>query len=166
VPCSRWSRTARPASCRRRAPVRAGPGSARAGGVGGAPRWPRRLVGLRELVVSTYVRVPASPLSRPVTAGYVLRTVDVDLTGLGGGAHSCRATINDALLWAWGRAVHRRLAADGTGPAPVVVTCTVTRPSAEIENHVGAVRIAVAPSWGSVPAELAALARTCGAASA
>jgi hypothetical protein len=113
---------------------------------------------MRELGASTGMKVPASPLNRPVTAGYVLRTVDVDLAVLRAGAHACGATVNDALLWAWGRAVHRRLAAAGLAQAPMVVACMVTMPSEAIENRVGAVRIAVAPPGDSVTADLAALA--------
>jgi len=93
-----------------------------------------------------------------VTAGYVLRTVEVDLDALRAGAHSCGATVNDALLWAWGRALHRRLAAVGLAGAPVVVSCMVTVSSDAIENRVGAVRFAVPAPGDAVAEDLAALA--------
>jgi diacylglycerol O-acyltransferase len=134
--------------------------AARLRSLGGVTRWPLRLAGLRELTASTPVRARRSPLNRPVTAGYVLRTVEIDLAALRSGARSCGATVNDALLWAWGRAVHRRLAAAGVERAPLVVACTVTVPSSVIENHVGAVRIAVEPPSGAVTAELVALAQS------
>lgn len=124
----------------------------------GVVRLPQRLVGLRELGASTGRRLPASPLNRPVTAGYVLRTVEVDLAALRAGAHSCGATVNDALLWAWGGALHRQLAAAGLAGAPVAVSCTVTAPSDAIENRVGAVRFAVPAPGSSVAEDLAALA--------
>jgi diacylglycerol O-acyltransferase len=122
-------------------------------------RLPQRLVGLRELTASTGPRVPASPLNRPVTAGYVLRVVEVDMTGQRAGVRTCGATVNDALLWAWGGALHRRLAAEGSAGIPVVVSCAVTIPSDAIENRVGAVRFVMSPPGGSVADDLAALAR-------
>jgi diacylglycerol O-acyltransferase len=122
-------------------------------------RLPQHLVGLREFGASTIRRVPASPLNRPVTAGYALRVVEVDLAAVRAGAHSCGATVNDALLWAWGGALHRRLAAAGVVGARVVVSCPVTVPSDAIENRVGAVRFAVPPPGASVARDLAALAR-------
>lgn len=161
-------------------------------GAAGVGRLPLRLLGLRELAASSGATVRASLLNRPVTAGYVLRTVDVDLLALRTGAKRCGATVNDALLWAWGSALHRRLAAvtvrsggdsdgdsDGdsggnshglpvdvpsgapdVGPAagPVVVSCTITTPSAAIENRVGAVRFEVAAPRDGVARDLAALA--------
>lgn len=87
--------------------------------------------------------MPAYALNRPVSAGYVLRTVEVDLAALHAGAHSCGATVNDGLLWAWVRALHLRLAAVGLAGAPVIVSCMVTVSSDAIENRVGAIRIAV-----------------------
>lgn len=122
-------------------------------------RLPQRLVGLRELTASTGPRVPASPLNRPVTAGYVLRVVEVDVTRQRAGARTCGATVNDALVWAWGGALHRRLAAEGSAGIPVVVSCPVTIPSDAIENRVGVVRFVVPPPEGSVADGLAALAR-------
>ena len=131
---------------------------ARAASLGGVVQLPQRLVGLRELGASSGTRVPASPVNRPVTAGYVLRTVEVDLAALRAGARSCGATVNDALLWAWGVAMHRRLASAGLAGTPVVVSCTVTVPSDAIENRVGAVRFEVPAPGRSVAVDLAALA--------
>ena len=48
----------------------------------GIARLLQHVVGLRELGASSGRRVPPSPLNQPVTAGYVLRVVDVDLGGL------------------------------------------------------------------------------------
>ncbi|MGV8965057.1 MAG: wax ester/triacylglycerol synthase domain-containing protein [Cellulomonas sp.] len=119
---------------------------------------PRYAVGLREVRASSGQRVPTSPVNRPVTAGYVLRIVDVDLETLRAGARRCDATVNDALLWAWGRVMHRRLGAAGLAGAPVEVSVTVTVPSAAIENRVGAVRFAVPAPGASVAGDLTALA--------
>ena len=127
--------------------------------VRGIVRLPQHLVGLRELAASTSRRVPASPLNRPVSAGYVLRTVEVDLAALHAGARTCGATVNDALLWAWGGAVHARLADAGLVGAPVVVSCPVTMPSTVVENRVGAVRFEVPAPGTSAAADLAVLAR-------
>ena len=124
----------------------------------GFARLLQHVVGLRELGASSGRRVPPSPLNQPVTAGYVLRVVDVDLGGLRAGARTCGATVNDALLWAWGRAMHRRLVAAGLAGAPVEVSVTVTVPSAAIENRVGAVRFAVSAPGASVARDLTALA--------
>lgn len=123
----------------------------------GVVRLPQALAGLREVEALSGRRVPASPLNRPVTAGYVLCTVDVDVDALRAGARSCGATVNDALLWAWGRALHRRLADVGL-VGPVVVSCPVTVPSGLIENRVGVVRFAVPAPGDQVAADLAALA--------
>ena len=130
----------------------------RARSIRGAVRLPVQLVGLRELGASSGVRVPASPLNRPITAGYALRTVDVAVDELRAGARACNATVNDALLWAWGSALHRQLRAAGAAGAPVVVSCTVTRPSTRTENRVGAIRFAVPAPGESVAVDLAALA--------
>ena len=124
----------------------------------GVARLPRQLVGVRELAASSYRQVPSSALNRPVTAGYTVRVVDTDLAGLRAGAHECGATINDALLWAWGAALHTQLAADGRAGAPVVISCTVTLPSTAVENRVGAVRFSVPTPGLSVAEDLAALA--------
>ncbi len=124
----------------------------------GVASLPRHLVGMRELAASSYRRVPTSALNQPVTAGYTVHVVDVDLAGLRVGAHECGATINDALLWAWGAALHKRLVADGHGGAPVVISCTVTVPSTAIENRVGAVRFHVPTPGLSVADDLSALA--------
>ena len=119
---------------------------------------PRHLVGMRELAASSYRRVPFSAVNQPVTAGYTVHIVDVDLAGLREGAHECGATINDALLWAWGAALHNQLATDGHGGAPVVISCTVTVPSTAVENRVGAVRFHVPTPGLSVADDLSALA--------
>ncbi|RYV52319.1 wax ester/triacylglycerol synthase domain-containing protein [Pengzhenrongella frigida] len=132
--------------------------AARVRSVGGVVRWPQRLIGFREIGASTGPAVPRSPLNRPVTAGYAVRVVDVELAGLRAGARACGATVNDALLWAWGAALHRWLAAAGDVGVPLVVSCTVTVPSRAIENRVGAVRIPVPAPGESVAADLAALA--------
>ena len=122
--------------------------------VGGLPR---RLLGLSELGASSATRVPRSVLNQPVTAGYTLRVVDVDLPALRAGARACAATVNDALLSAWGHALHTRLEAEGLVRPAVVVSCTVTMPSAEIENRVGAIRFAVPAQRESAAADLTAL---------
>ncbi len=126
--------------------------------VDGVALLPRQLVGVRELAASSYRQVPSSALNQPVTAGYTARVVDVDLAGLLMGAHQCSATINDALLWAWGAALHARLAADGRDGASVVISCTVTVPSTAVENRVGAVRFLVPTPGPSVAADLSSLA--------
>ncbi len=131
---------------------------ARVGSVGGVSGWPQRLVGLAEVRASTVIRAPASPLNQPVTAGCVLRTVEVDLVALHAGGRSAGATVNDALLWAWSRAYGRRLEAIGLGGSPVVVACLVTVPSEVVRNRVGVVRIAVGVPSGSVAGDLAVLA--------
>ena len=120
--------------------------------------WPRRLLGLRELGASTMVRVPPSPLNRPVTAGYVVRTVEVDLPGVHDGAHRAGATVNDALLWAWGRALRTRLEAVDLGSVPVVVSFTVSAQSQRVRNRVGAIRVRVPPPGPSVATDLRRLA--------
>ncbi|WP_407343109.1 wax ester/triacylglycerol synthase domain-containing protein [Pengzhenrongella phosphoraccumulans] len=131
---------------------------ARARALRGIWRLPQHLVGLRELRASSGHRVPASPLNQPVSPGYELRVVDVGLGPLRAGARTCGATVNDALLWAWGRVMHRQLAAQGLAGAPVEVSVTVTVPSAAIENRVGAVRFAVPVPGPSVARDLTALA--------
>jgi len=130
----------------------------RVGALRGVVRLPQHVVGLREVGASSGKRVPPSPLNQPVSPGYALRIVDVDLEALRAGARTCGATVNDALLWAWGRAMHRRLAAAGLAGAPVEVSVTVTVPSAAIENRVGAVRFAVPAPGTSVARDLTALA--------
>ncbi len=124
----------------------------------GVASLPRHLVGMRELAASSYRRVPSSAVNQRVTAGYTVHIVDVDLAGLREGAHECGATINDALLWAWGAALHNQLATDGHGGAPVVISCTVTVPSTAVENRVGAVRFHVPTPGLSVADDLSALA--------
>jgi len=124
----------------------------------GVASLPRHLVGMRELAASSYRRVPSSAVNQRVTAGYTVHIVDVDLAGLREGAHECGATINDALLWAWGAALHNQLATDGHGGAPVVISCTVTVPSTAVENRVGAVRFHVPAPGLSVADDLSALA--------
>ena len=96
------------------------------------------------------MRVPPSPLNRPVTAGYAVRAVDVDLPGVHDGARRSGATVNDALLWAWGRALHRRLDAADLQDLPVVVSFTVSAASQAVQNRVGAVRVRVPAPGRSV----------------
>ncbi len=124
----------------------------------GVASFPRQLVGMREFAASSYRRVPTSVLNQPVTAGYTVDVVDVDLAGLRMGAHECGATINDALLWAWGAALHNQLATDGHSGVPVVISCTVTAPSSAVENRVGAVRFNVPKPGLSVADDLSTLA--------
>lgn len=114
----------------------------------------RRLLGLRELAASSMMRVPPSPLNRPVTAGYAVRAVDVDLPGVHDGARRSGATVNDALLWAWGRALHRRLDAADLQDLPVVVSFTVSAASQAVQNRVGAVRVRVPAPGPSVLVDL------------
>jgi hypothetical protein len=155
--------TPEPLPDRRRLTRGAWAGRARA--LGGAAAWPGRLAGFRELGLSTG-RAPASPLNRPVTAGFVLRTVDVDLAGVRAGARTCGATVNDAVLWAWGRALHRTISAVGSdgGSAgggaggPLVASCTVAAPSAAFQNRVGIMRVPLPAPGSSVAGDLTALA--------
>ncbi|GIG23563.1 diacylglycerol O-acyltransferase [Cellulomonas chitinilytica] len=96
-----------------------------------------------------------SRLVRPVTAGLTAVPVSVDLTDLRAGARTCGATVNDALLWAWGRAFRR---AGGAAGGRVVLSVPVTVPGSAFGNQVGALRVAVPAERGPAAAQLAALA--------
>lgn len=95
-------------------------------------------------VVSRHVgRSGRSPLVRPVTAGLTAVPVDVDVDDLRSGAHACGATVNDALLWAWGRAFRRAHSARGGHGGRFVISVPVTSPGSRFGNDVGSLRVAV-----------------------
>lgn len=101
-----------------------------------------------ELAGSAGARAPRTVLNRPVDAGIRLLTADVDLERLHAGARSCGASVNDAVLCAFGRTVHAELAALGAPVGTLVVGCPVTVPAqsgddAPVRNRVGVVRLPV-----------------------
>lgn len=106
-----------------------------------------------ELAGSAGARAPRTVLNRPVEAGVRLLTADVDLARLRAGARSCGATVNDAVLCAFGRTVHAELAARGAPVGTLVVGCPVTvgadpvpaggSHGAPVQNRVGVVRLPV-----------------------
>ena len=100
-----------------------------------------------------------SPLVQPVTAGLTAVPVSVDVDDLRAGAHACGATVNDALLWAWGRAFRRADSARGGHGERVVISVPVTVPGSRFGNDVGALRVAVTAPEGSPAERLAELAR-------
>ncbi|MBO9556001.1 WS/DGAT domain-containing protein [Cellulomonas sp.] len=103
-------------------------------------------------------RAGRSALVRPVTAGLTAAPVSVDVADLRAGARTCGATVNDALLWAWGRAFRRADAAAGGPGERVVVSVPVTVPGSRFGNRVGALRVPVPDGRGSAAEQLAALA--------
>ena len=87
-------------------------------------------------------------------SGIRLLTADVDLAHLRAAARSCGATVNDAVLCAFGRTVHAELAVRGAPVAQLVVGCPVTvaavpglaaggTHSGPVQNRVGVVRLPV-----------------------
>lgn len=107
-----------------------------------------------ELAGSAGARAPRTVLNRPVESGIRLLTADVDLARLRAGARSCGATVNDAVLCAFGRTVHAELAARGAPVGKLVVGCPVTvgagpgvtaggSHGAAVQNRVGVVRLPV-----------------------
>jgi WS/DGAT/MGAT family acyltransferase len=105
-----------------------------------------------ELAGSAGARAPRTVLNRPVESGIRLLTADVDLAHLRAAARSCGATVNDAVLCAFGRTVHAELAARGAPVGNLVVGCPVTVGAGvaaggshgePAQNRVGVVRLPV-----------------------
>ena len=93
-----------------------------------------------------------------MTAGLTAVPVSTDLDALRAGAHACGATVNDALLWAWGCAFRHAEAMRGGARGRVVISVPVTVPGAGFGNEVGSLRVPVTDQAGSPRAQLAAFA--------
>ena len=93
-----------------------------------------------------------------MSAGLTAVPVGVDLADLRAGAHACGATVNDALLWAWGRAFRRADAASGGPGERTVISVPVTVPGSAFGNRVGALRVTAVEQDGPAGEQLAAFA--------
>lgn len=115
---------------------------------------------------------PSSALNARTGPRRTVHLVDVDLETLRGGARTCGATVNDALLVAAADAMHRVLLDRGAGtPAHLVVSVPVSgRPPAapaggpgtapagpDLGNQVGVMPVRT-PTTGPLPERLAAVA--------
>lgn len=103
-------------------------------------------------------RAGRSPLVRTISAGLTVVPVSIDVDDLRAGAHAYGATVNDALLWAWGRAFRRADAALGGRGERVVISVTVTVPGSRFGNEVGSLRVAAPEDDGAPAEQLAAFA--------
>ena len=119
-----------------------------------------------ELAASAGAQAPRTPINRPVTSGMRLLVAEVDLDTVRRAARSCDATVNDAVLCAFGRVVHAELIRRGAPVAQIVVGCPVTvsvlGEGSTPQNRVGVLRLPVpapeAVGTGDVRAHLSRIA--------
>jgi hypothetical protein len=114
-----------------------------------------------ELAGSAGAQAPKTVINRPVHSGIRLLVADVDLEAFRAAAKSRGATVNDAVLCAFGRTVHAELARRGQPVPRIVIGCPVTVPlpttghghaRATLQNRVGVVRLPVPAPTGAFEA--------------